>query len=489
MNCRETALYHTVAYTTIRRPNSAEKRIYVLFVLTGDQCMPVAMMPLVEYILEHGRTRSLAWQRELTRSVGLFVDYLKANEVRFQASTNRPQVLAEFVEALVGGTIRRDGEDPSGLYWEPKSPTRSTVHLNAVTGFGDWLVQQYDTTPINPWRESTMSEKIAYWRRFDKRKAGSLLAHTYDHGRALQAAAKARTVRVLRKSISHDTSAAKHFPDSAFLDLLQIGFRRRGNEAATAHNARMNIRDMMITILMHAGGLRESEPFHLFVSDVLIDPHNAKSALVRLYHPEYGAAPADFLDPITNRSIKGTREQYLKAKWDLEPRNLVAGRFHAGWKDLKMSNGKENYTVVHWFPSFWGEIFLALFKTFITKVRSRHAAHPYLFVSTKESVDGDPYTIDSYRQSHAKAVRRIGLPVGKDYGTTPHGHRHAYAQRLTDAGLAEEVIQATLHHKSRESQQVYNVPTSEKVRTVLAAASEAIQSPPAVAGVWTAAHD
>lgn len=474
---RETARYHTVAYTLIRFAERLDKRIYVLYIFSDVDKTPVALRPLLDYVLEHGRTRSIAWQRELTRSVGLFVDYLQANDRRLRTKIGRPQVLAEFAEALVGGTIRLDGEDPSGLYWTPKTPNRATVCLNAVTGFGDWLVQRYDTTPINPWRDSTISEKLAYWRRFDKRKAGSLLAHTFDPVRASEAAGKARTVRILRNQVTKDISPAKNFPDSEFWNLLKTGFERGRNKGVISFHDPVAIRDMMITILMHAGGLRESEPFHLFVTDVLIDPHNLRSALVRLYHPEYGDAPSDFVDPISNKSIKGTREQYLRTKWRLEPRNLIPGRFHAGWKDLKMSNGRENYAEVHWFPSFWGEVFLTLFKIFIMKVRSRHAQHPYLFVSVKESVQGDPYTIDSYRQSHARAVRRTGLPVGKEWGTTPHGHRHAYAQRLTNAGVTAEIIQAALHHKSRESQEVYNVPSAEKIRKALMSASEAIQSP------------
>ncbi|MCH2841427.1 hypothetical protein K3V81_14775, partial [Listeria monocytogenes] len=59
--------------------------------------------------------------------------------------------------------------------------------------------------------------------------------------------------------------------------------------------------------------------------------------------------------------------------------------------------------------------------------RSRHALHPYLFVSAKEDVKDAPYTIGAYRQLHGKAVRRIGLIPSKNSGTTPHGHRHAYA--------------------------------------------------------------
>ena len=49
--------------------------------------------------------------------------------------------------------------------------------------------------------------------------------------------------------------------------------------------------------------------------------------------------------------------------------------------------------------------------------------------SNKDKYKGDMYSIQSFRESHAKAVEKIGLTVGKMYGTTEHGHRHAYGQR------------------------------------------------------------
>ena len=64
----------------------------------------------------------------------------------------------------------------------------------------------------------------------------------------------------------------------------------------------------------------------------------------------------------------------------------------------------------------------------------------------------------------------------KSNGTTPHGHRHSYAQMLTDAAIGAEVIQAALHHKSLESQQVYKEPTADKVNSTLRHASEKIDS-------------
>lgn len=472
---KETARYHTIAHTLIRKLGLPDRRAYVLYVLEGEDCRPQAFLPQVEYVLEQGRSRSNAWQRELSRAVGLLVDFLKANQAAFHLQSDRPQVLAEFAEALVGGTIGLDGNDPSGLYWEPKSLSRATLLLNAVTAFSDWLVNRYDTTPINPWKTASVAEQMAYWRRHDKRRVHALLSHTYGRDETAARSQQARTVAIRRKSVSHDVMQAKSFPLDQSWRLLSEGFLVPGKAKARQLHERMNIRDMLITISLHGGGLREGEPFHLYVSDVAIDSRNPKSALVRLYHPERGAAPEDYLDPLSGKVIAADREEYLRVKWGLVPRNLEVGRFYAGWKDLKLSNGRKNYALVHWYPSYWGEIFLSLFKVYITKQRSRHCNHPYLFVSLKDTVVGDPYTVDSYRQAHSKAVKRIGLVPAKAYGTTPHGHRHAYAQQLADAGIGDEIIQAALHHKSPESQQVYKEPTVDKVNSALREASHKIE--------------
>lgn len=474
----EVPRFHSVAHTLIKKPGLTDKRHYVLYLLEGAECKPVPFMPLIEYFLDYGRSRSTGWQREVVRAVGLFIDFITANREHFRSQSDRPQVLAAFAEALVGGTIGIEGNDPSSLYWEPKSTSRVTLMLNLLTTFSDWLVNKNDSTAINPWRQATMVEQISYWRRFDKRKASALLSHTFGKESAIQSSRMARTIAVRRKSISSVISVANSFPEKRIWDLIKNGFKIQGKTEFDDVHERLNIRDMMITILLHGGGLRESEPFHLYVSDIAIDPSNHKSALVRLYHPELGNAPEDYIDPVTKKRISADREQYLRVKWKMEPRNLAVGRFHSGWKELKLTNGRDKYALVHWFPSYWGEVFMTLFKLYITKQRSRHCEHPFLFVSHKADVAGDPYTVDSFRQAHGKAVRRIGLEVRKELGTTPHGHRHAYAQALTDAKVDDAVIQAALHHKSPDSQKVYKEPSVEKMNAVLQAANAKLVQPP-----------
>jgi len=96
-------------------------------------------------------------------------------------------------------------------------------------------------------------------------------------------------------------------------------------------------------------------------------------------------------------------------------------------------------------------------------------------VSQKDGVAGEPYTVASFRQAHAKAVGRIGLPIGKEFGTTPHGHRHTYGQLLTEAKLDPLVIQRCLHHKARESQQVYTEPTPAAITKALNEAAQRLE--------------
>lgn len=52
-------------------------------------------------------------------------------------------------------------------------------------------------------------------------------------------------------------------------------------------------------------------------------------------------------------------------------------------------------------------------------------------------------------------MRRIGLVPAKHLGTSIHGHRHAYGQRLRKAGVEKEMIRRFMHHADLESQQVY----------------------------------
>src|SRR5439155_18769680 len=181
-----------------------------------------------------------------------------------------------------------------------------------------------------------------------------------------------------------------------------------------------------ITMLMHYGGLRMSEPFHLYVRDVVPDPIHTDRALVRIYHPSLGTAPPDWLDA-KGRPTKCNRLAYLNGKYAMRPRDEYASsdQWHAGWKGNAL-DAKGHFMYVNWFPQWAGELFWKLWVLCMAQRAQLDCDHPFAFV-TKE---GKPYAIDSFERQHRRAVERIGLQAAKALGTSPHGHRHAYGQAL-----------------------------------------------------------
>ena len=98
--------------------------------------------------------------------------------------------------------------------------------------------------------------------------------------------------------------------------------------------------------------------------------------------------------------------------------------------------------------------------------------HPFAFVTET----GKPYAINDFMGQHSRAVERIGLIPAKMLGTSVHGHRHGYGQRITDCGLDPLARKKALHHKSLESQVVYTEPNIEKVNRMIEAATRRIES-------------
>ncbi len=61
--------------------------------------------------------------------------------------------------------------------------------------------------------------------------------------------------------------------------------------------------DIAITILVHGGGIRHSEAYHIWVHDVMPDPYDPELALVRVYHPIDGVAPCRTLKTSRTRQM------------------------------------------------------------------------------------------------------------------------------------------------------------------------------------------
>ncbi|MFM5192135.1 gamma-mobile-trio recombinase GmtY [Aeromonas media] len=430
---------------------------------------------LIDYFLSHAQVRSSAWMAKTAQATGLLLDYMAANHDCFD---NPMDMFETFSQRLYTGTVSDDGTDPSGLYWQGRSAALTRVLVNCISGFSDWMARELDAKPLNPWREATRSEEMLAWAAWHQKRDRAFLAHTWDRGKASLTITHARNI-LLKRTLVIDHEPVKRFPDECMPDLLFRGFIVPGRLKSLRLEQRLNLRDILITLLMHYGGLRISEPFHLYVQDVVSDPIHPDGALVRIYHPSLGTAPPDWPDT-KGKPTSCNRLVYLNGMYGLRPRNeyALSDQLFAGWKGNALDS-RSHFMYVNWFPQWAGNLFWKLWVLYMAQRAQLACNHPFAFVTKK----GRPYAIDSFERLHRRAVERIGLQVAKAMGTSPHGHRHAYGQALANAGIDPIFCKKALHHRALESQSVYTEPDRARlVRALEEAAARAqrgdIQSPP-----------
>lgn len=429
------------------------------------------LVPLLDFFLTpKNSNRSLDWQAKACRAVGCLYDYVYA--VRDAENPHRPiTYLSDFVQALLSGTVGPEGDDPTELYWPPSSWSRVSETLSFVNVFSDYCAKRFDTVALNPKNAATFQERVAAYRKLDVRNEHSLLKHLGVSKVAREQANLARTIQSPRSPKVTDLSPPR-FPPAALQSLLNEGYRRRKKSGRLCD--RYNLRDLMIFVLQRFGGLRSSEPFHLYVTDVLEAKGKPDSAEVRLYHPELGRF--SYRDPITGKIVHATRTEFLRTKYGLVPRNSRTDKKRAGWKELMLDVGPPHYyAVVRWFPSIWGKIFWKLYQAYVREVLPSKLDHPYLFVNLDKGESfGSMYSLSAYYDNHAAAMARSGFEVSKSEGTTTHGFRHAYGHSLEVAGIPDKIIQLCMHHKSITSQGVYTLPDALEVSRALEAGKVAL---------------
>jgi site-specific recombinase XerD len=247
------------------------------------------------------------------------------------------------------------------------------------------------------------------------------------------------------------TTPLKAFPEDKFNFLVTFGFSNRTINSRNSNN----LRNILITYLMHYGGLRLSEALSLWCNDVTIE---AGEVIVRIYHPKNGLAPDG-----------GMRSTYLDRQYGLQTRNTLVksnDAQHLGWKDCLITDPDRRCFEVFFYPQETALEFAEMWRDYHLTQRAKPTSeqkHPYAF-TTK---DGLPYSHRMFRDSHRLAIKRLGLTYGKLQGTTPHGHRHAYGQRLAADGADALTIKFAMHHKSITSSQTYTQPTSTQMRHIL----------------------
>ncbi|MDO6686632.1 MULTISPECIES: gamma-mobile-trio recombinase GmtY [unclassified Agarivorans] len=454
----------TVRSITTRSPQGREDTIPAVWI----EDSPV--LGATTYLFAN-RSKSLTWLKKAARSLKQLVEFSVANQSKFVS----PQTLFKaFVDALYDGTINSSGDDESGLYWMPLSIQVVEEIISHISQYSNSRYSQaqekaensgrrIEDILLNPYREATLAEKYLAYAAYHHKKNRAFLSHIMK----VPSPAQVASVPNIQPKFTPPTTklGARYFPEDA-IDKLIEGFRLHGAVDSDPIYKRLNLRDVLITMLMHYAGLRISEVFHLFTADVSVSSHNPIHPKIWLCHPSMGWSPDnEFRD----------REKFL-ANIGLLPRNDKSNPnwYYAGWKNptqkkVTNTNGKQIdqwYSELVFFPESYGQKWLELYRFYMEYQRippPQNALHPFLFTSK----DGRPASIQNYRERHKQITASIGLMDNDEYSTLVHSHRHSMAMRLIDAGVDPLLIQFILRHQSVESQLQYHSKSTADIQREL----------------------
>lgn len=407
------------------------------------------LLPLIDYFRFYAASKSLSWQKKVAQSVILFMDYLVANP----RERNRQILFQNFALRLATGTFNQHTKlDPSRLCWAPRSPVVRTRTVHLLTDFFKYIKRDRpQAEQLNPEYEKTPFDELIDQAAYSYRREAAMLGYSWTTG----VEDKAPSVRSrAQPKVAPQTPPA--FPENRFEELLVKGFLEGRSR---------DYRGACITLLMHGAGFRESEPFHLYIQDVFPTPGDSSSCSVQIHHPAYGEAPLDWTLN-QGRPPNACREEYLLRCFGLRPRNQITGKLHSGWKNPLLN--ANYYMRAYWFQTHYGRWFKELWDGYILQLVSVHRSHPWAWVNLTRDPVGEPYKLAQFNKAHAIACERIGLTVAKNLGTTPHGHRHAYGQRLKLAEIDAAHIKIFMHHKSLEAQTAYTTPSHAELAKAIA---------------------
>lgn len=419
------------------------KRLETPVVFVGSSFGNGLLKSHLEFLVQY-RRKSMTWRNQSCKAMLLLLDYTDSMGDRFQYPQ---QMFASFSEALFEGTIDEKGDDESELNWKPRSPSTANMYIGHVTRFSEWLFNKTgdESNLLNPMRAATKHERICNLAAYHQRKHRAFLSHTYHDDKAYKNAQFTRTLQ--RHKVRSKIPEAKRLKSNVATHLIEDGFWKYKPNFTKPEQ--LNLRNVLITMLLAYGGLRISEPFHIFVSDLYDDPIDPKSILVKVCNPVHADAPDDWCNMKGN--MHDNRENFLLKKYGLLPRNKSnISSYHAGFK----SDGFMEFTV-QWFPTSAGILFKNLVRIYLSqeiyRVVDKNYPHPFLFTNQ----NGAPASIAKYRRAHSNALRKLGYDPSRYAGNNPHGSRHNYASSLKESGVSSLATKKALHHISIESQKVY----------------------------------
>ena len=237
------------------------------------------------------RAKSKKWHEDSARAVALFMRYTLTKKNDFK---NPVELFKSFRDAIELGTVDPiTKEDPTELRWEAKTSIYTQRLIHYITAFNEYNYMQAKISVsgndkeiksilINPRRQADFLEKQINLAAYHHKNSNSFLSHLFDRDKNKKNNINNfYEVSSLQKNLYSKGSPLYTFPESKIFDLLN-SFPTKCSSYKKSLSERFNLRDMLITMLLHYGGLRVSEPFHLYVSDIMENPNHKGEALVKL---------------------------------------------------------------------------------------------------------------------------------------------------------------------------------------------------------------
>ena len=352
------------------------------------------------------------------------------------------ELVCDFADLRFRGSCSPDGTDSLGLFWPRIDISLVADEIRAINRYSDFVAHYLSLPPLNP-EEQEVVKSAQYYRSAREQGRSDAMVHLRGIRRRKRPRRFETRLAVSRSGANPKNNRPKYISPHELVILVEEGCR--------------NARDKMLVLLMGYGGLRISEPLHLFLNDATERFRDSRAAKIRLEHPSNGFARWSSRG---NRR-EGRRSEFLSEMFGRLPRNEL-GRGNpqfAGWKGMLLPDANPDNRYLFWLDeAVVGRYFRELLEEYLEDHRvllhSGKLKHPYLFFNIRKQrssgVYGAPLTLANAHEAFESAAKRARVKC------SPHGCRHHYAFYAADVlGLPQETLMRMLHHSSITSSDAY----------------------------------